>query len=256
MQQSDEIDLAALWQTIKRRKWTALGTMGVILALAVAYLVVTKPVYESEAAIYLGEFNEVLLEQPAPLVTRFNARLGKEAKARTDAITWIEKIAPDRSDKRLIKLTVRAPSPSEAQSLARAITDEITSEHKERFDQLARGVREELAQLEQLMKTGRGALEEASSARVADSVQRLNLWAAMMYSSGELANIQSRIGELRDMLEGSKTSLTRVLEQPTLAKKPASPKVPLILALALVGGAVLGLMVVFLSEAVRSRSTA
>lgn len=254
--ENGDIDLVRLWQTIRRRKRVLLGTMGGVLALAIVYLVIVRPVYESEAAIYVGEFNGVLLEQPAPLVARFDARAGKEVKKRTDADVWIEKIASDRNDRRLIRFAVRAPSPSEAQSIARAITEEIIAEHTERFQQLARSVRDELGQLEQLMKTGRNTLEAASTARVADSVQRLNLWAAMMYSSTELASIQVRIGELRDMLEGSKTSLTRVVEYPTLPKEPAEPKMLLVVVLALVGGFILGLIVIFLAEAVHSRSAA
>lgn len=245
---SDEIDLGELWFILKKRKRLLYLSTASTVFLGVVYLFFAPSLFESKASLYLGQFDDKPLEEPVPLVARLDARLGKEYKDRTNAKMWIHKISQNRNDKRLIELVIRAPSPEEARSFAKQISDEVVSEHKARFDELTRNVREESEELKQLLRTGRGALAAASSARTSDGANRLDLWAAIMYSSGELAHMQTRLGELRNILEGSRTSLTGIVEPPLAPKKRAGPKGSVILGLALFVGLIVGVFAALFLE--------
>ena len=139
-----------------RRKVIFLLVWFLVMAVAVAYLFLAKKTYRLSGTIYVGRFQEILLEEGEfvahkledysfikKALDRSGVTLDKsitrlQKDIRTDVLNEVKKI----SDVGLVKLTVEYEDREKAYEIFKALTDQLILEHGELLENSAKVFRE------------------------------------------------------------------------------------------------------------------
>lgn len=245
---SDDISLFEMWRIILCWKWLVVTTFLLTLGGAVAYLLAAQPVYESEAALYIGQSEEGRpLENPATMVNR----LQRHADAATQHVAL--KASSDRKDARLVTVKVRSNTPDDAYALAVRIVSELREQHGAKYQELVERRHTAQEALKRLLAEGQSQLARAEDTSVSPEAQ-VALLTARMNLTSHMAVLQDRALTLeQDSLVAVQTE---VLKEPALPAKPVRPKAGMILVLAVALGIFLGVFAAFTAQfmaAIRGR---
>lgn len=257
---ADEISLIDLYLILVRRRWWFLGTLAVILAAVAAFLVLTRPLYESRATIQIGQVASMdgqgrptPLEPPDALVSRLRA----EYHLDSDDTATIEppKVTDVSSGSRshgLVTITARGYSPHQAQAFLQKTVAAIVSRQRQRFDQAMRARRSYLASMREQQKQLQSQAAAISKqldkpgADGSDTVSALTQDRAALLQ--QISTNQTQLANVQESMTPPQSTPTALLHQPSLAVKRAFPKVKLTVALGIVGGVLLGLFAAFGAE--------
>lgn len=241
-----EVNLVDLWEVLTRRKTVAISALGLVLLCAVAFVVFSKPVYESKSVIQVGQVGLVgPLEETAILVQRLQAKhpfIGKieEGQGKTSSI---------------ITISVQAPSQAEASQRLRKITDELFDEHKVKFDTVIASHQEKYASVRQHIDTIKGLISELSLL-IIEMTKKKELAQAtiLVLEKSNLAKSLSALEEsaitLNRNMNHPLSMRTSFIAEPTSPATPIKPRPRIIITLSIILGLILGILSAFLVESI------
>ena len=246
--QQEEIDLLDILVTLAENiKLLILGPLLVgLCALGIAYIV--PQTFES-TAVLKAEQAIASLMTTAAVLNPVAAELGltqeespEEARRR---LREQIKVAVGRNDK-LLTLTVSAPTPHQAQSIADALLRETYLQSRPKASELAR--------LEVQLKGAEARIKNAAGALL----KRMELSGAaggaeLARGYGELLTVaaaaQKQVAELQILLDG--VTDAQLVQAPTLPQKASKPKKGLIAIGATLAAGLALMLFVFVRQAVR-----
>ena len=248
--QQEEIDLLDILVTLAENvKLLILGPLLVgLCALGIAYIV--PQTFES-TAVLKAEQAIASLMTTAAVLNPVAAELGltqeespEEARRR---LREQIKVAVGRNDK-LLTLTVSAPTPHQAQSIADALLRETYLQSRPKASELAR--------LEVQLKGAEARIKNAEDAAGA-LLKRMELSGAggaeLARGYGELLTVaaaaQKQVAELQILLDG--VTDAQLVQAPTLPQKASKPKKGLIAIGATLAAGLALMLFVFVRQAVR-----
>lgn len=250
--QSDELNFHDILSIILRWKWVFLGVWGFVIILALIYIFSAKPIYESKAEIYIGEypvfakskksivaiptkqvdFLTKLIEQPYVLVDRLKSQDGITAK-------W------DSNKPELIEMSVLADSPEDALDRINKLLNSILDEHAITVNEIKKNL------------DSQRIILEKSKEHISQEIRVLN---DNIKKNSSLENTQLAIEKLHLLMQQNRSELitsslmmyaslvreTSIVVQPKLEMNPIKPNKKLVTLGAVVFGFVLGILIVFI----------
>lgn len=265
----DEINLRDLWRVlVKHKKWV----LGIpVLSVLIAFISVslTKPVWEASAAIQGGQVNQVSIEPAARSIERMRL------KTFGDAVLTELKISLDEDNPQarlyrnslklkvlggtdLIRLQVRAYSRQEAISGIEATVNQLRKIHQQMAEPSLSLLRQQLTKLKkdiQQVQEERDRLidnlrlKEGPGYRFADKIALSQL---LHSKDAELRRFEDRRFALEEQLGPGRTYATSLLDRVYAGEKPVSPQKLLVLVLSAVAGLLIGILIAFLLNYIKS----
>jgi len=275
---SDEIDLRELWNTLMRRKFVVLGVTALVMLASLVYLFTAAPEYESKALIKIGvhdvnQFFESENSLKSYITFKYDIDRNFSTNGVTEKITSVD--IPNKNSG-YISLTARGTDRTEVEKTLETALEEIIIRHKLLYDSYISNSQAELNQFnEELLnyrdnslpniKLRLDSLENLQEVKLkADSRQEASITVEMGYLLNEI--IQTKITEIEKIenvlipnLEKMKINLENKLKIPFLVEtniigdifspdNPVKPNKKMILAVAMVAGLMLGVFLVFFLE--------
>lgn len=260
----DEISLIDLWQTLIRRKLALISVFVLVVIFAGIYLLMAKPVYESQAIVQIGKTYNQITEEGSikgKVIEDMNILKQRLLTEYSEVEGYkIESVDTDpEGTKDSIRIVVHAGSPDTAEESLETIIRNLKQKHdaryREKIDRLKqremsllsdiRGYRRQLEELDLLIKSMQGndaghlALQMVNRGNMRDTVVNLEK---------ELAEIQSKLDESFE---------THIVGDLITKDDPVKPKPKLVIALSIVLGLMLGIFAAFFAEFIaRARTTA
>lgn len=261
----DDVGLLDLLSGLKEN-WKMLMTAamaGLLFALGVGLLM--TPQYESAAQIRVGQVSGNVIETLPVVLQRMNSDAFMERLCALrggcddDQVNTMKKkiriIQPKQVD--LLQISVKAGSKDEVALLTRQIVEVIAADHEGLARPIRRQIEARLAQAKARLKA-----YEAERARIRGRLEAGNFDLKNAYStlqlvdvSGqrELAALNEQVLSLQQQLELPATRPTELLQEVSVSRNPVSPKMSLMLIYGVMAGAVLGMLAVFVRQALRKR---
>lgn len=140
--QDSEISLFEIWSLLMKRKKLIISIFGVSLLLALCYLFLVKPVYESYSMIRIGQVGQVeVIENPYYLVKRITEKYkindDSEGVIKLPKLVRVDIVKDsNRADTSLINLYARAHSAESARDYLTKVIDELLVEHNEVYNNM------------------------------------------------------------------------------------------------------------------------
>ncbi len=275
MSQDDEISLFDLWEKL-REGWLAV-VGGAVLGIAGAVLAIflIPPKYEAVAIVQVGQVGQVgqatplPVEAPAQAIERLKSPSFQIEVAKTlgDG-DWLSELEASPAATRVltmqvmktapvIELKASGKSPEQAKAIADAVIQELAKKHAEiakpMLDKMQSGLgiaREKLASAERELE---GLTKMSAGAGVKDDrFTQLSLIASLrVQKEAEIFGQRQNILAYETALLPPATQPAKPLEPVYAGSKPVSPKKTLLLALGGIGGLLVGVLWVFMSDAWR-----
>lgn len=254
----DEISLIDLWNLVVRRKWYVIVVTVICVVAGAAYVLTQKKVYSSKVEIALA--GTVPVDEPDVTLFITNPEvLSKRLKAEEDSVgsdpvAWVEEVdtsAKDHGDDKagVLSVVVNGDSPERAHGFAERIAKELVGRQNAAIGLRRNQLTSYRQGLEGDLKSARALLAQLQRGQASDT---LSARAALIQSS---ADLQSKIDAADQQRSETYLRNAEILSGPTMDRSPVEPKTKLILALALVGGLLLGfLLSVFVEFLGRART--
>lgn len=252
-----EISLLELCNILVKRKKIIAGCIIGFLVLAGIYCLNKKPVYESKASLQIGSVPNIgIIVSPDVVIYELNEMYGKEKNPGMQLPYLHEVKRADNGDKNqvadVISLIAYGKTPEEAQSLLQKINETVLAEHKEKYASAVFALKGKIASLEKNMEILDNDIEGLNSKvetsgknnEVVNSLltfENVKLKQQRVTLSMDILNLELQASEL-------KASPTTVIIEPTVNEEPTNQKTLLILAVALVIGALMGIFATFFME--------
>ena len=257
-----------MWSVLHRHKrlfWVV--TAAVIGAAALAAVFVPVK-YESQAVVAIGQVSQLggldaSVLSPMPLeptgvfVHRLKHRYDVEGAGDPAGARLVSVVNDLRGEKEVVVLRAYAPTAAEAQSfLKEVISASIVSTHAPVYDAfvaqqnlrialVTKGLAQLRSEIERLQTGSRRTVGGDTVASASTAVERAK-------SILEQSELETQKATLELGLRPPYTEPTKILREPTLAKRPSHPRPLLYLGLALGVGPLFGLMSVFIVQTVYS----
>jgi len=271
---SDEIDLRELWNTLMRRKFVVLITMVLVLLAALAYIYLAQPVYEAKALLSIGHYSYfdedgLLQVQLLEEVNNLSAYVNFNHSATSSVLD---------EDAGYFTITANGQNKNEAEKSLMIAVNDVLSKHNQFYDSAVETSQTEINRLEKqieyysndILPNMRSELESLQSLqlkRMADNVNSSTLSLEMDYLlnqiiSGKISGIAELVDITVPTLNAEVMTLEKILNEPYLQKttlvngissgnSPVKPNKKMILAVSLVAGLMLGVFLVFFLEFLR-----
>lgn len=256
---TDEISLIDLWLILVRRRWWFLGTLAVVMGAVIAFLVLTRPLYESRATLQIGQIANINgsgqttpLELPDVLVSKLQAQYHLNDKdtapIRPPKVTDVS----SNSGNSLITITARAYNSKKAQSFLKNTLQKIQNRQQKLFDQAMSARKDYLVNLKQQKKQLQSQVDSISQQLAKDKGIGPSTTSILTTDRAgllqQISTIQTQITDVKQSMNPPQSQPTELLQEPTLPVKRIFPKTKLTIALGLAGGVLLGLLVAFFVE--------
>lgn len=242
--QDDEIRLIDLWRILTRRKVVVAGVFVATMLAAVAYLLLTPPIYESRVMVLVGQSGNPLED-----LTVFGQRLLVEYPE-LDSVESVKGGA-----KNVFTLTLRHQDKLLAEQHLQKIVEQVLSDHQVAFDKLQQPKRRRLESLEKQQDDHRRRLNELN--RQIERLQPKDSTLVMIFTLAKDNHLrwdqtfEQQIVSLRESLAEPNAIQTRLLGHQSTSNKPVEPKARTIMTLAAVLGMLLGIFVAFFYDIIK-----
>jgi len=187
MKEKDLLNVADFFVIIFRGKWVFIVCWLLVMTAAVAYLSLTRKTYKLEGTLYVGRFQETLLEEGEFVAAKlrdysFMYRALQNAKVELDipinrltrlVTTEVLNEVKKTKDVGLVKLSVEYKGQEKVHQIFKALTDQLILDHQDLLRESSRA----LKSMEQMFWDDEEELRE--------SLTRDEAKAAMLFSSAK-----------------------------------------------------------------------
>jgi hypothetical protein len=261
----DEVRLFDLWLIIRARWYWILGGMVAGAFVWGGALAVLPTLYEATAIVQIGQVDGVQVESAAQAVERIGVETFQvEAAKLSGYAPWIAavgrstnagkdyfsaQVVPGTS---LIKIEAKATTPIDAEKIANALIEILAQRHQELAAPTVSQIKENIAQSQRDLEITENDLELLGTAFSRD-VKRDTISSQVelirQLKRSELLRDRQAIGRQKLALSSPATQRTRAIEAIFVPDVPVSPKRRRIAGLAVLGGALVGLLAAVLVSA-------
>lgn len=270
-QQEEEISLFDLWETLREGKKIVFGGLLLGLLGAVLAIVLVPTKYEAEASIKIGTVAGNTIESAEVVVQRLLApSFRMEIAQKLGDIALVGLLTTNAAGEKnmlkasvtkgtqLVDLTIYGKSQEQARKLGNLAIDALIERHDALGAITRKKITSDIAISKEKLKVVERELSELE--RAAIDVARIkdgqfapaSLIASLrVQKQSELFGLRQQITALELSLLPPATQPTQVIEELYVAQKPVSPKKGLLLVLGTIGGLLVGLIAVFISQAWR-----
>lgn len=277
MKQDDTISIIDFCVILFRRKWVVIGIWLLAIVAAFAYLKLGDKTYRLGGAIYVGRFQEILLEEGEYVAQRLKdysfiktalengnveldvpvTRLQKDIDAKV--INEVRKV----KDVGIVYLTVEYGDPEICHQIFKALTDQLIADHAKLLDQS----QEVFRKLETRFAETEGEVEawlRADEAFLAENLKnppKSQEWPSHLLARFAMAQksdfvkqiVKDRAYLLIEADSATKSFNTKLSAEPKVPDHPIKPIPIIILMVAAVLGAIFGAAAAFALEIYQSQ---
>lgn len=246
-QYQDEISLFDLWEILVQRRWWVFGTWALTVLIAVAYLLLVSPVFESRAVIRIGRVADELIFPAPALVLQLRERFEVDEPGRKRP--YMKSVRQEGDD--ALVLVAEAYSAGEAQAFLQRSVQDVLDEQRQRYEtgrQLQESALQAVTRQIQSLNQQIGQLGASAESAGIDEAVRALLILQRSSLQNDLPKLHEQQLQLQRNMSALKSFPTHSIRVPTLVEKKSKPKTAVTLALSLVLGAVLGTMTAFVVE--------
>ena len=259
--QDSEISLFEIWSLLMKRKKLIISIIVVSLLLALCYLFLVKPVYESYAMLRIGQVGQVSgVESPYILVKRLTEKYKIDDESEGEiklpklAAIDIQKNSK-KEDTTLITLNARGYSAENARDYLTEVIDELLKEHKLYYDNMISRRLETLASLKQQFQKIDSKIDlydnQISSFKGRDDSLIALLVQQKLGLEAQRTSLERQITELEMYLGEPFTFATTILRQPTLPVRAVNFRPVFSMGVAGMLGLMLGVFLAFVLEYIK-----
>jgi uncharacterized protein involved in exopolysaccharide biosynthesis len=254
----EDISLVDLWLIVrKNRLWLLAGVL-VGVAVAVMYIALANPVYESRATIQVGNVpspggnTPVLIEDPSVLSVELVDEYGQKSGDKSDRrVPHLEK-RDIKVRNNVLDLVASGYGPEEPRDFLRRIAAKILQRHQEAYANAVDPLRQRLSaigkQIEILTTQMRELGDLIARLKVSNPTQASLVAIERGHLYANLDQLERDRVALQQQTTAPYVNPTRVIARPTLPEDPVSPKKLVAVVVGIVLGLVLGLLAVFFRE--------
>jgi uncharacterized protein involved in exopolysaccharide biosynthesis len=254
----DEVSLFDLWDVLVKRRWWIIGALLVATVAAPAYLLLTRPTFESHAVVRIGRFAGDPVTAVDVLALELEGKYGAGQAGRQRP--YLAAVRPQNGDGLVLRAS--ADSPADAQRYLEGVVSKLVAAQRRPYDSARQSLERTLAAVEAQIAAlntqiaGLGELAERSdidgAVRALVVLQRSSLQSTLPALHGQWLKIQQDLSSLR-------TYPIEVVRAPVAPEAPSEPKPLRVIAGALLLGIFLGAagaaVAEFLHQAKRRRHT-
>lgn len=250
----DEISLAEIWQILTTRKWLVLAAPVITVLLAVTYLALTKPLFESTAHVLIGQVARgQLVKNPAVLVTELKEKYRVDDKSISQVYPRLYSVSFDKKDSSsILLLKTEGHTPQGVKAYLTEITEEVLMEQKRLFEQ---GIQLKQAHLQALTDQVENfeAYQIQLDKRIEDIAKKDPTQAAILaVEKGKflatMPDLENQRFELQNSMREYESYPAKLISEPRLPEKPFKPKRALVLLSAAFLGLIFGIVAAFFAE--------
>jgi uncharacterized protein involved in exopolysaccharide biosynthesis len=238
---SDEISLIDLWCILAGRKTLVLLVFIAVMLIAVGYLLLADPLYESKVVVRVGQVGKYIED-----VSEIRQRL----MAEHPMLTSVGKSKSGADN--IFTLTMQKNDKLQAEQELRRITDKLLGDHSIIFAKAIDPIRQRIETLQAQYRENENQIGELNTQieryKVKEPAQTTILVMEKNYLSLSIANIEDRIANLQKDIAGPNIAPTRLLGVQTTTEEPIKPNRKVVIALAVISGLMLGFFAVFIAE--------
>ena len=254
---NSDLFLLDVWRIVAARKWLVLLFPVLTVLIAVLYLALTKPVFESSASLLAGQVGKAnLVRNPAVIVRhvsekyRVYDRTVKRVYPRVVAVDFDKK---DSSNVVVVK--VADFSPEGARAYLMKVVEDILVEQKQLYEESLQIKNEYLQTLTAQIAAYRDY--EAQLDKHIDQAGRKDPAQAAVLALergkflGAMPDLAVQHYQLRTSMSDLESYPAHLLWEPQLPEKPGRPRRVLVLLLASISGGIFGIIAAFIAEMIK-----
>lgn len=251
---SQDISVAEICAVMAKRKKLIGAFFVASLALAVIFIAVKQPVFETRVKIRIGQVAAAgSFESPEVLASRLMAMYGEDlADGVKRERPFLRQVSVPRNIPAAVEVVAEADSPEEAAEFLRHVFAQVKTTHEAIYSQNLAVISERVRNLD----AQRAALAE-QFAESTDLIDRLKPDDAVQASlimlergriSALITGLEAEKPALAQRMTPPQTQPTELLGEITAPRKPAAPKRTMVVALALFAGLVGGVLLALVLE--------
>jgi uncharacterized protein involved in exopolysaccharide biosynthesis len=250
----DEISLSDLIRVLVKRKKLFFGVLALVLGMALVWILLSEPVYESRSVLLIGQVAPIGQFETVPTLVQ---RLKEEYKVDDNSegrrvYPIVARVAPaDKGTVNAIEVVVRAHTASQAQAFLKGVVAKILQQHKRLYDIGLSQQGDLLESMEARRTQLQAALSEARRRLIASHQDAAGSGLLSLETdqlADQLSEVDQAIINQRIATSELQSRETTVIREATLPEGPVKPKPVLYLVIAVLLGLVAGVLAVFLAE--------
>ncbi|MDY6981027.1 MAG: Wzz/FepE/Etk N-terminal domain-containing protein [Pseudomonadota bacterium] len=263
----DEISLIDLWNTLMRRKKILIAVFVLVVVAAGIYLLLAKPVYESQVMINVGKIGQVgkviqVLElEDVEQIGRIEDVDILEQRLLTE-YPGLDRIETRRKGARNIVTLVSTDNDRDkAQENLQSVVNDLLDTHRNRYHELLSPMESRRDSLQRRLNDYRRQIDELDIQIRQLRAQSPEQAAILMIEKGNvmraIPDLEEKLAELQFATSEPQSMPTRQIGEIKTPAQPVKPKPGLVMALSVVLGLMLGIFAAFFAEFIaKARTTA
>lgn len=261
------IDLHELWAILVKRKMAVIGITAAITAMAIAYVLLAKPVYEATSIIEAAQIDKKAIQSIEDIKEKVEFVYQVNLKDKITELPRISSVAIPKNSTLLMVIKAQGHDNTSAQKKLQEAIGFVVHEQSEEIKSYIENKKKQSALVEQSIADNENALGEAGARLKNYEAKLLNLSKAdsalggefyaieMARLQSEIRNMESKRFALKERLESFSYALSasrikdaRMVGGIGLSEKPIKPKKMLTVVVASATGLMLGIFIAFLGE--------
>lgn len=275
----DEIDLTELFATLWNGKIKILAITVAFLVVGILYTLIATPWYKASALVEVGYYNtnengvvkNVMLEEPKNIIEKLKTRYIDLLKDVEGKDVYVKSVNGIKNNNKFFSIEVLGKSNEKAVKMIDEMIQSVSDEHNKIIDGYISSQKVKLANIEDQIKVLQNDKMGETENQINNVEQNLqmqkagalnDILSALQKELKELTDIQKI--ELKNTLLGQKSVIeltlepfnyknTSVVSQIITSKHPEKPKKLIILAVALLAGAMVGVFWVLFADFMKKR---
>lgn len=272
----DEIDLVELFATLWNGKIKILATTVTFLVVGILYTLIATPWYKASALVEVGYYNtnengvieNVILEEPKSIIKKLKTRY---IDLLEDKDVYVKSVNEIENNNKFFSIEVLGKSNEKAVKMIDEMIQSVSDEHKKIIDGYISSQKVKLANIDRQIKFLQNNKIGETENQINNVEQNLqmqkagalnDILSALQKELKELTDIQKI--ELKNTLLDQKAVIelalkpfnyknTSIVSQIITSKHPEKPKKLIILAVALLAGAMVGVFWVLFADFMKKR---
>ena len=262
----DTIDLRELFLVLKKRKKMIWGVTTLLTLSALAYVFITKPVYQVKTMIEVGQIDAKPIDNVNDIKEKLSYEYQLNVKGKEIELPRVASISVPKGSNKILSMDIHGYSNDDAVKYIQTVIQKIETDYKEKTDaytysqkQLIKLIQSDIKDNTESLKKMEEALETYNQKIITLESEDAALAGIYTLQIGqkqtELQDLKKYISKLKNKEQELNLSITPLMMKPTRTvweletlDKPIKPKKALIIIVAFITGLMLSIFLAFFLE--------